>query len=399
MCRQVYHEASAILYEKNGWVTLAAAESTITSMSCGYINSYLGFPGDSQAVTRYENDQLSRSAVLDIKAQLNSDIDPNMVDRVIPLAGMPRFCRLLTQYDSVQMLDLVLHFNHRAKDDHQSRLLGYLGQARELRRVKFTGIEPPWAVLSTIVSMTHPYTRLVEILSTVSAYQSSSKYQSNNGQTLAARNLVQDGVDFVDWWLDTIRPWMLRLEPFDETELDELIQARADMGFSCASLSIRLGSTDLAQTAIEHVLERLERTDRLDDIHKSSAHYHMAQKFEAVGWKNAALYSYLQALRLRPGYQDVDAAVDQMERSLGSGTALEDANVKHNIQSVLERFRYRPAGSAIIGIKEYRKVFQQFIGTAAEINSLNRTSRVEVSRLYRRVPDAVLITHRPTSYI
>lgn len=398
MCRQVYHEASAILYEKNGWVTLAAAESTITSMSCEYINTCIGFPGDSQAVTRYENDQLSRSAVLDIKAYLSPDNNADMVDLVIPLAGMPRFCRLLTQFIAVHMLDLVLHFNHRAKDDHQSRLLAYLGQARGLRRVKFTGFEPPWAVLSTIVSMTQPYTRLVEILSTVAAYQSSSDYESKNGRTLAARNLVQDGVDFIDWWLDKIRPSMLHLKPCDEKEMDELIQARADMGFSCASLSIRLGSTDLAQKAIEHVLERLKQTHRLGDIHKASAHYYMAQKFEAVGWKNAALYSYLQALRIRPGYKDVDAAVDQMERNLGSGTALEDANLNHNINSVLERFRHRPTGSAIIGDKQYTKAFQQYTGTAAEINSLNETSHVEVSRLYRRVLDAVLITHRPTSY-
>ena len=355
-----------------------------------------GFPGDSQPITRYENDRLSRSAILDIKLQQDSATAMEMVSVVIPLAVMPRFCRLLTQSNWVNTLELVLQFNHRAKESDQSRLLGYLGQARGLRQVVVTGAEPPWAAANTGLLMTHPYSEVVEILNTVSAYQNSSAHESNYGRTLAARNLIQDGVDFVDWWLDNIRS---RMESIEDDEMDKLLKARADMGFSCASLSLRLGSIDLAQLAVEHVLQRLSSNERLWKIHKACAHYYMAQTFEAVGRKNAALYSYLQALRMRPGYREADLAVDQMERDLGSGSALEDAKVKHNIRNVLDPFRYQLPRSAVVSRRNYRTIFQEFDGTAAEIRSLDRDASGEVSRLHGKTADVFLIPHRLISSI
>lgn len=301
---------------------------------------------------------------------------------------MPRFCRLLTQFHSVEGLELVLRFNHRAKKSHQSRLLRCLGQARGLRRVDITGTEPTWAAVNTVLLMTHPYKRLEEILNTVSAYQTNSEHELKRGRTLAARNLAQEGVDFVDWWLDEIHARRAaELEPNEGKEMDDLLQARADMGFSCASLSLRLGGTDLAQLEIERVLERLSWNHQICDTHRACAHYYMAQTFEAVGWKNAALYSYLQALRLEPGHQDAEVAVDQLERNLQSGPALEDANVKHNITQVVNPFRNQTGRSAVVSKRYYKTIFQEFAGTAAEIRSLDRVASGEVSRPYGETQD------------
>lgn len=389
MSRQIHHEASEVLYDKNGWITLTVVDWMVKSLAGASIQSCAGFPGDNQPIARYKNDQLSKSAILAISLYRDSDTAAqkmvDMVDLVIPLAAMPRFCRLLTQSRWVRDLDLVLHFSHRPRERDLSRLLGCLGQARGLRSVAVTGAEPPWAVVNTALLMTHNYTRMAEIVNIVSACQESSKHESKHGRTLAARNVVQDGADFVDWWLDAIKPRMAHLQLDGSEEMDELLQTRADMGFSCASLSTALGDIDAAQRAIESTLEELTRTEQLSEIHKACAHYHMAQTFEAVGWKNAALYSYLQALRIRPGYEDADAAVDRMEQHLGPGTTLEAAKVKHNLLHVLNSFRHRSAGSTSITNREYtqreyRRVFEQFDGTAAEIRSLSRTTHGEVRR-------------------
>ncbi len=343
------------------------------------IQSRKGFPGHNQPIVRYENDQLSKSAILEISLSQSSVVAENMVDLVIPLAAMPRFGRLLTQSRWVHPLDLVLRFSHRPRERHLSRLLGYLGQVRGLRRVAVTGAEPPWAVVNTAILMTYPYTRMVEIVNVVSAYQESSKHESEHGRTLAARNVVQDGADFVDWWLDEMEPQMAQSQHIGDEEMGELLQTRADMGFSCASPSTLLGNIDAAQQAIERTLKRLTGTQRLSLTHKACAHYHMAQTFEAVGWKNAALYSYLQALRMRPGYQDADAAVDRIEQHLGPGTTLEDARTKHNILRVLNSFRHRFASSTVVNRGEYNVIFEQFDGTAAEFRSLTRSTEGEVS--------------------
>ena len=386
--RQIYHEASEILYDKNGWVTITTVDWIIHSLATDYIRHVQGFPGQNQPVTRYEDDRLSKSAILDIKLQPHSSME--VTNLVIPLSGMPRFCRLLTQFDSVNTLDLVLRFNHRAKENHQSRLLGYLGQARGLGSVVITDTEPSWAAANTILLMTHPYKRSEEALNIVSAYKNSSKHESKLGHTLAARNLAQDGVDFIDWWMYEIRNRMAaELELNDSKELESLAQARADMGFSCASLSLRLGSTDLARRAIERVLKRLSLNQQICDTHRACAHYYMAQTFEAKGWKNAALYSYLQALRLKPGYQDAGVAVDQMQKHLGSCTALEDATVKHNIDNVVNPFRNQPARSFAESQRYYREVFQEFAGTSAEIRSLDRRASGDVSDPYNETSDVV----------
>ena len=115
VCRQIHHEASELLYDNNGWVTLKAAFETISTLVHQNIDSRIGFPGADNAVTRYENDQLSESAILDISVHQGSSSDDDTIDLVIPLAGIPRFCRLLTQTPLVSTLDLVLKFNHRAK--------------------------------------------------------------------------------------------------------------------------------------------------------------------------------------------------------------------------------------------------------------------------------------------
>ena len=311
---------------------------------------------------------------------------------------MPQFCRFVTQSYWVGTTDLVLQFNCHSKESHQERLLGYLGQGRGLRRVDITSPEPTWASLNTILLMTHPYTRLAEILNTMSTYQKSSEKELEHGRTLLARNVVQDGVDFADWWSDKMRQQMARLQPIDDKDLDILFQARAEMGFSSASLSLRLGCIKVAQLAIESVLERLSRSQRLSPTHKACAHYYMAQSFEALGWRNAALYGYLQALRLRPGYLDANAAVDQMESNLGSGTALDDARVKHNIDHVLDRFRFKSTHSAIVSNQDYKTIFRKFEGTAAEIRSVDRDSNGEVSRPYSKTAGVFLTISRPIWY-
>ena len=405
--RQLYHEASEILYDANGWVTLTAvdwliseiANTTISARTGSSDRSFsdcVGFPGDSHPVTRYKDDRLSRSAILNIKLQVTGD--PTMVDRVLPLAGLPRFCRLLTRTWHVKSTDLTMQFNTHSRESHKGRLLGYIGQARGLRRVFVTGTEPPWAAASIASVMVHPYTSLVESLNTVSSYQKRSEHESSHGRTLAARALAQDGVDFIDWWLIEIRPRMESRGPKDSEEMDELLDARAHMGFSCAALHLRLGSIDLAQGAVRNVLEALSSERRLREGHKACAHYHMAQSFEAAGWKTAALYSYLQALRIRPAYGDADAAVDQMERNIGSGTALEDAKVEQNIKHVLTPFLHKASHLAVLSDREYKRIFLGFDATAAEIHSLQRHAQHEVSRLCSRALDVFLTTHRPISY-
>lgn len=233
--KQIYHEASEILYNKNGWVTVTGIDWIMSSIAGDKIGAFTGFPGHDQPITRYEDDRLSQSAILDIKLHQHSSLDAELTDLVIPLSAMPRFCRLLTRFYLVQALDLVLRFNHRAKENHQSRLLGYLGQARGVRSVVTTDTEPSWATANTIILMTHPYKRVEEALNIVSAYKNSSEHESKHGRTLAARNLAQDGVDFVDWWLDEIHRHMAaESELNDGKELEDLLQARADMGFPCA---------------------------------------------------------------------------------------------------------------------------------------------------------------------
>lgn len=245
--------------------------------------------------------------------------------------------------------------------------------------------------------MTSPYTKLVHVLNTVWAFQYNSERELQHGRSLAARNLLLEGADFVDWCLDKIIP-LIESATSDEEEMDELLQARADMGFSCASLCVRLGSIDPAQRAIKLVLHRLSRTNRLRGSHEARAHFHMAQTFEAVGWKNAALYSYLQALQMRPGFQDADVAVDQMETNLGSGMALEELKLKHNLHHVLRPFRHQPTNSPVVSNAYYERIFQEFDGTAPDIRSVDRSASTEVSYPHGRSPYILLTTHRRTLY-
>lgn len=396
--RQIFHEASEMLYEKNGWITVAATDWICDAIARARTRpgNEPGFPGCAKPISRYENDQLSKSAILGIRLHRASDAWRNTTDLVVPLAAMPRFCRLLTQAPFVHSLDIYLHLSLCANAGQQTRLLGYIGQARGFRRVLVTSTEPHWAMINAAHSMQHPYTLPVEISHTVSAYQKISQHELSHGRILSARNFAQDGADFLDWWGDNVQTHM---DELDEIDTDKLVQARADIGFSCAALYIQMASVDLAKCAIKMVLESLFLNDRLTDTHRACAHYFTAQSYEAVGWKNAALYSYLEALRMRPGYQDTDAAVDRMEQNLGSGTALEDAIIKHNIDSVLKPLRHQPSDSTVVSEPMYRTIFQAFHGTAAEIRSLDERTDRKVSKHRNKPSDALLIMQRATSYI
>lgn len=397
--RQLSHEAFETLYEKHSWITGTATDQIMSTMAWAGLNSIFGVPrhqGHKQPIARYDNDALSNSAILHMDLRQDSDMPQKKTNFVVPLALMPQFCRFITHSRWVHYTDLVLRFNCNARASHQARLLGYLGQARGLRKVDNAGPDLHWASLSTILLMTHPYKGIAEILNTMSYYQERSENELKHGRTLLAGSIIQDGVDFVDWWSDRMRGQMARLHTIEDTDLDMLFEARADMGFSSASLSLRVDDIESAQLAVKNVLQRLYQDDRLSIIHKTRAHYHMAQTFEALEWRNAALHSYLQALRFRPGYSEADAAVDKMERNLGSGTALEDARVKHNIDHVLSRFRSRPAHSTTIPDRDYNVIFRKFEGTAAEIRSVDRASTEEVSRPYRKTPGVLLTTHRRT---
>lgn len=396
MSRQLFREASETLYESNGWITATVTDRVLNLLAWENLNSIFGLPAHKRSVTRYENDLLSNSAILHMDLRQDTDSSLKKTNLVVPLAAMPRFCRIITQSSWVDYTTLLLHFNPDARVSHQVPLLGYLGQARGLRNVGVPSFDLTWPSLNTILLMTHPYTRLAEIQSTMYTYQERSENELTNGQTLLARNIIQDGVDFVDWWSDRMRGKMAQFHPLEDGEIDILFETRADMGFSSSSLSLRVGNIESAQVAVQHVLQRLDRDDRLATIHKARAHYHMAQTFEALGLGNAALYSYLQALRLRPGYSEADAAVDKMEQNLGFGSALEDARVKHNIDHVLSHFRSRHEHSTAMRDRDYDVIFRKFEGTAAEIRSVDRYAGQDASRPYCKTLSPLLTMHRRT---
>ena len=384
--RQINGEASKILYEKNSWITVTAYEPLRSAF--GFVDSIRQSPapgGYEASFTRCEGDRLSRSAILDMKieqdreaagleedggtAGLNEDggADAATVVMVIPLAAMSFFCRMLVSSQPTENLTITMRFNHCANESHHSRLLGSLSQARGLRRAVIAGTERPWGAINTVLLMSKKYKSQLEVLDIAFAHKVKSDYESDRGRYLAARNFAHDGVEFLDWWLSDSHNRMRRWE-----DSNEIFQARADFGFSYSALSLRAGNTELAEKAVRSVLDQLGHRSQHSEGHKARAHYHMAQAFEAKGWRNAALYSYLQALRKRPGYLEADAAVDRMEQHLGSGTTLEYSILKNNIQTVLAPFRHRATGSHGLGKREYKTAFRSFSGTAAEIRSLKK---------------------------
>lgn len=101
---------------------------------------------------------------------------------------------------------------------------------------------------------------------------------------------------------------------------------------------------------------------------------------QALGFENAAAYSFLRALLATPGHEATNKAMDRLRERVHDKPLIDHAIIRHNIDNVLKPFRHRTAGKAPLGEAEARSIAERFVGQIWEMDPLhNYTDDLHVS--------------------
>ena len=138
----------------------------------------------------------------------------------------------------------------------------------------------------------------------------------------------------------------------------------------CAFLCIKLGNLDWALKLITHALDMYHRNE--DESVQTQAWFLYGLRDLAIGAGNGAIYCFLQTLWKQPGHTGADEAVDELESRLRSctDTRAKDRIVLHNVEQVLQPFRYQTRGSAVMSQDGYELVLQQWEADWKKSNSI-----------------------------
>ncbi|MCJ1461038.1 hypothetical protein MMC28_011420 [Mycoblastus sanguinarius] len=254
----------------------------------------------------------------------------------------------------------------------QESLLFCLRDIRGCGQADITGSNSPSEAVGVAKLMTTSPVHVDEVLARTTAYRSLACQEIRRDRIFEVRSILYDAVEYLQGWLSPgpYKP-LFRLGGFTQESLAELMRKKKDMIFAISCFSTELGDPDDACRVIDHLFKtwpgNQEDDSRTPDF--PDAHYHLGISYVVEGLKNAAAYSFLQALSLSPGH-------DVMEARLQRSADPEDILARFNVEHTLRPYRHMASDQQPVQQLNNSWFFDDFVGSTRGNLGLQQSSRL-----------------------
>ncbi|KAI9872137.1 MAG: hypothetical protein M1830_002031 [Pleopsidium flavum] len=325
-CRQIHKEASTILYGENKWVVF-------TFNFHGFVGAWkrAGFPILS---TNHINSIQSPALKVDYRDHyfLHQYAQEYFV---VTEYDLPAICRAFWGDQKLDHAEFTITLNVRDESCRREMQLQLLDPFREVRGVggvKVVGAQPSsWAEQLQVVMKT-PLTKFEDVYERAYTYQQRGDKYMVLGRLEDMSRYYIGGCVYID---SCIRSSLQKLEGGDAEG-----KWAAFMSIKCAMLS-SLGLYCIKQRRYQGArgfLQMALKIPTLSRDEKAKAFYHLGLAQVAGNEDNPAIYSFMRALKLVPGYPAVEQELDAMEeRNKGTNNGL----IEQNLVFVAGPYRHR----------------------------------------------------------
>ena len=152
--------------------------------------------------------------------------------------------------------------------------------------------------------------------------------------------------------------------------------SKINMRWDHISCCLKLGRTGDVHYQIRQMFKHCSPRDQTPAqkecywARKADAYCAIGTAYVIDGALNSALYSFLQALLATPGHVEADQAIDRLEARVTSSTKPEDVMVKLNVEWITKEVRHQFIGQQCLDKGRVDELIQGFRGTYREIRSV-----------------------------
>ena len=354
--KQIHREASKVLYEENAWVVfemrvrselrdLTSDPNLITMSRDFWRSGRLPF-GGNPSLRVYLEEPRRR--------------DCEIVDYIImPLEWVGDMTQAFVHSHFSSKLELVVHFHKDRKHEGRQRMaMEFLEMIRGVKKVNITGLSPPSLGYQLAEHMMTSIKSTDELIDQTSEYIRRAELVLAQGQVYRAEELYEQGSCSLVGYAGS--------KAFSPLSRDTRTQSRVFSSKICECLegmavcSFRHGDSLSACTELR---DYILTTGDLPDSQKARGFYYHGLASVAAGLDLEALFSFMQALTLVPGYEAVDKEVDALEERVSQGVGGYEAKVlilKNGNLELLRPLRHKNAGDAKLSEQQRVALALQF---------------------------------------
>ena len=308
--KQIHREASEVLYEENAWVIF---EMRTRSKIERLIKDHY-----SIAISRGNalSGKLPFGGIPTLRVYLE---EPRCRDSetlryvVLPLEWVGHTTNAFVRGEYSGGLEMAVHFHtQRQHESRQRMVVEFLETLREIREVVVTGLNPPFLGRYLAEEMMTAIASTDELIDQTSEYIRRADLALAQGQVYRAEELYDQGSRNPVGYFES-RFYEVSHEAAYEatpTQIEVFDSKTCECLEGVAVCSLRHGDSLSACTKLRMYLLTKHT---LSDSQKARGFYYHGLAAVAAGLDHQALFSFLMALALVPGYEAVDKEVDALE--------------------------------------------------------------------------------------
>ena len=393
--RQIYKEASDILYLRNTWVQI-----NMNAELGQYIESHINNFRYNIGRSPIELYPVEFSGVAAMNIVVYNKESKNLPQQTYMISSfaMPQICRALTEIPPLELELDSAPAPEGAMWDQKGLLDCFvetrgLGALRYTKRVAMLAESRGKDGLAQLGAIALPLNDPAVAMERASTYLNRGRQKVRAKHINEALTILRDGADY-NIWVAFNSYGMSSSVMADSGICTQFWKNWWDFIEERVSCYMQLGDMTLAG----NILLSLFRTRGGGSTDKWAEGYHMLGLInEALGAENAAAYSFLRALYATPGHEATNQAIDRLRERVRDKTGIEHVIVRHNIDNVLKPFRHRTAGQAPFGEAEARSIAEKFVGQFYELDPWHSyTDDLDVSTALSSIIHPCLITDKFT---
>ena len=376
--RQIFKEASDILYLRNTWVQI-----NMNAELGQYIESRINNFRYNIGRSPIELCPVEFSGVAAMNIVVYNKGRKNLQQQtyIISSFAMPQICRAVAEIPPLELeLDSAPAPEGAMWD--QKGLLDCFVETRGLGALRYTKRVAMLAEyrgkdgLAQLGAIALPLNDPAVAMERASTYLNRGRRKVRAKHINEALTILREGADY-NIWVAFNSYGMSSSVMADSGICTQFWRNWWDFIEERVSCYMQLGDMTLAG----NILLSLFKTRGGGSTDKWAEGYHMLGLInEALGAENAAAYSFLRALYATPGHEATNKAIDRLRERVRDGTSIEHVIVRHNIDNVLEPFRHRTAGQTPLGEAEARSIVEKFVGQICDLDTSHKyTDDLDVS--------------------
>ena len=357
--KEIYEQASSVLYRNNDWALLHINTPFRTFLKGWQLEDDLQrYPIVPLAEKSFTREPCLELRICRMGAEVRDTAKRDLRRFMVSLDGLPRVCQILTAAENTPGLEIVAKFA-KVKATTLDKFMDCLEEICGYGSVVVEGLDAAATQTAINKLMIPEKSTQQEILERVTRDEARINDHIAQGRYVQAMKACQDGMAYIEFVCESMGgrrlypdfPGLPILLEFSNIALNHAwcCLEYGDPQSACQIMSLFLGS-DRHTSLYRHTLAS-----------KCKGHLYYGLSLVAAGTDNAAAFSLFQALAVSDSYEKADKALSAMEARIALRESDEETiRIRQNLQNFVE-LRHREVQSLVVETVRLAKLLSRFL--------------------------------------